>query len=121
MNVLRSSERPLGVCIFLGGGSIRFHIPKEVCDPKDVKSQGKPLTPPSDDDRRAFPALSGSFSRKPFLNYSYRFSVRYASAVPQEGCGVEAGQSSSPNSKNDKRLFLEFFSHTLEWGGEGVS
>lgn len=71
MNVLPLSERPLGVCIFLGGGSIRFHIPKEVCDPKDVKSQGKPLTPPSDDDRRAFPALSGSFSRKPFLNYSY--------------------------------------------------
>lgn len=60
----------LGVCIFLGGGSTTFHIPKEVCDLKEVKSRGKPLTRLSDD-RRAFLAFSGSFSPKPFLNSSY--------------------------------------------------
>ena len=49
---------PIGVCIFLAMGSVTFHFHKEVCDPKDVKNWGKPLTHPSDEDRGAFLAAS---------------------------------------------------------------
>ena len=44
---------PIVVSIFLVRGSVTFLFHREVCDPRDVKNWGKPLTHPSDEDRGA--------------------------------------------------------------------